>query len=43
MDHLHAYWRMEYIEAPRLPEGANVFAELPKLGSTPNQRMCFRC
>ncbi len=32
MDHLHAYWRMEYIEAPRLPEGANVFAELPKLG-----------
>jgi len=23
MDHLHAYWRMEYIEAPRLPEGAN--------------------
>jgi ATP adenylyltransferase len=32
MDHLHAYWRMEYIEAPRLPAGANVFAELPKLG-----------
>jgi ATP adenylyltransferase len=32
MDHLHAYWRMEYIEAPRLPEGANPFAELPKLG-----------
>jgi ATP adenylyltransferase len=33
MDHLHAYWRMEYIEAPRLPEGANPFAELPKLGN----------
>lgn len=32
MDHLHAYWRMEYIETPRLPEGGNVFAELPKLG-----------
>lgn len=32
MDHLHAYWRMEYIEAPRLPKGANVFAELPQLG-----------
>jgi ATP adenylyltransferase len=32
MDHLHAYWRMEYIEAPRLPEGGNIFAELPKLG-----------
>ncbi len=33
MDHLHAYWRMEYIETPRLPEGSNVFAELPKLGN----------
>jgi ATP adenylyltransferase len=32
MDHLHAYWRMEYIEAPRLPTGANIFTELPKLG-----------
>jgi ATP adenylyltransferase len=32
MDHLHAYWRMEYIEAPRLPEGGNPFAELPALG-----------
>ncbi|AOS45350.1 AP-4-A phosphorylase [Lacunisphaera limnophila] len=33
MDHLHAYWRMEYIEAPRLPEGANPFAALPLLGN----------
>jgi ATP adenylyltransferase len=33
MDHLHAYWRMEYIEAPRLPEGSNPFAELPRLGN----------
>jgi ATP adenylyltransferase len=33
MDQLHAYWRMEYIEAPRLPPGANPFAELPKLGN----------
>jgi ATP adenylyltransferase len=32
MDHLHAYWRMEYIEAPRLPAGGNIFAELPLLG-----------
>lgn len=32
MEHLHAYWRMEYIEAPRLPEGGNIFVELPKLG-----------
>ena len=33
MDHLHAYWRMEYIKAPRLPEGANPFAALPALGN----------
>lgn len=33
MDHLHAYWRMEYIEAPRLPAGADPFAELPRLGN----------
>jgi ATP adenylyltransferase len=32
MDHLHAYWRMDYIEAPRHPEGGNPFAELPALG-----------
>lgn len=33
MDHLHAYWRMEYIKAPRLPEGDNPFASLPALGN----------
>lgn len=33
MEHLHAYWRMEYIEAPRLPKGSNIFEELPKLGN----------
>lgn len=32
MEHLHAYWRMEYIEAPRGPQGGNIFAELPALG-----------
>ncbi len=32
MEHLHAYWRMEYIKAPRLPEGGNLFANLPALG-----------
>lgn len=32
MDHLHAYWRMEYIEAPKLPEGGNPFSDLPKVG-----------
>ncbi len=33
MDHLHAYWRMEYIKAPRPPEGANPFSTLPALGN----------
>jgi ATP adenylyltransferase len=32
MQQLHAYWRMEYIEAPRLPACAKPFTELPALG-----------
>jgi ATP adenylyltransferase len=32
MDHLHAYWRMEYIEAPREKSGENPFTALPALG-----------
>lgn len=32
MDHLHAYWRMEYIEAPRAMSGENPFTALPALG-----------
>ena len=32
MEHLHAYWRMEYIEAPRPAEGGHLFTELPALG-----------
>src|SRR4249920_2340326 len=32
MDHLHAYWRMEYIKAPRPPGGATPFTTLPALG-----------
>lgn len=32
MDHLHAYWRMDYIEAPRPATGGDIFAELPALG-----------
>ena len=31
MDQLHAYWRMDYIEAPRRSEGAP-FTDLPALG-----------
>ena len=32
MQHLHAYWRMDYIEAPRAKAGENIFADLPALG-----------
>lgn len=32
MEHLHAYWRMEYVEAPKPPGGRNPFSEIPKLG-----------
>jgi ATP adenylyltransferase len=42
MDHLHAYWRMEYIEAPRLPEGANPFSALPLLGNDPEALIIHR-
>lgn len=29
MEHLHAYWRMEYIEAPKGPASPNPFRDLP--------------
>jgi ATP adenylyltransferase len=32
MQHLHAYWRMDYIEAPRAVSGENPFTALPALG-----------
>ncbi|MDR0901503.1 MAG: HIT domain-containing protein [Opitutaceae bacterium] len=32
MQQLHAYWRMEYIEAPRLPASKHPFTDLPALG-----------
>lgn len=31
MDQLHAYWRMEYIDSPRFPDGDRPFTELPAL------------
>ncbi len=31
MEHLHAYWRMEYVEAPKLPgEDGNPFTKIPE-------------
>lgn len=32
MQQLHAYWRMAYIEAPRLPASQRPFTELPAMG-----------
>ena len=32
MDQLHAYWRMEYIEAPRFPQSDRPFSDMPALG-----------
>jgi ATP adenylyltransferase len=32
MDQLHAYWRMDYIEAPRFPKTDRPFTELPASG-----------
>lgn len=32
MQQLHAYWRMDYIEAPRFPASQRPFTELPALG-----------
>jgi len=32
MQQLHAYWRMEYIEAPRFPAVKRPFTELPAMG-----------
>jgi ATP adenylyltransferase len=42
MDHLHAYWRMEYIEAPRLADGGNPFTALPALGDDPKALIIHR-
>lgn len=43
MQHLHAYWRMEYVEAPKpLTSGSNPFIELPKLGDDKKASIVWR-
>lgn len=42
MQHLHAYWRMDYIEAPRGQEGGNPFVELPALGDDAKAHIIHR-
>jgi ATP adenylyltransferase len=41
-DHLHAYWRMEYIEAPEGLKGKNPFVELPKLENERESLVLYR-
>ena len=42
MEQLHAYWRMDYIEAPRLPKDANPFTDLPALGDDAKAHIIHR-
>jgi ATP adenylyltransferase len=42
MQHLHAYWRMEYIETPKGPAYGNPFRELPKLNDDRSAGIVFR-
>jgi ATP adenylyltransferase len=42
MQQLHAYWRMEYIEAPRFPAVKKPFTELPALGDDRTALIVFR-
>jgi ATP adenylyltransferase len=41
-EHLHAYWRMEYIETPEALKGTNPFAELPKLENERESLLLYR-
>lgn len=44
MEQLHAYWRMEYIEAPRYPATMQrPFTELPSLGDDRAALIVHRC
>jgi ATP adenylyltransferase len=42
MEHLHAYWRMEYIESPRQKSDGDIFAELPALGDDARAHIVHR-
>ena len=39
---LQAYWRMEYIAAPRPPESHRPFSELPRLGDDRKALIVYR-
>lgn len=42
MERLHSYWRMEYVEAPKYPEGENPFVTLPQKENDRESYILFR-
>ena len=42
MEQLHAYWRMDYIEAPKMPALKRPFTELPALGNDREALIVYR-
>lgn len=42
MEHLHAYWRMEYLESPRLPNSESPFEELIASGNDREALIVYR-
>lgn len=43
MQHLHSYWRMEYVEAPKPPrKGSNPFEEIPTSTNDKEVRIVWR-
>ncbi len=42
MQRLHSYWRMEYVEAPKFPESAHPFRDLPNSGDDEDTYLLHR-
>ncbi|MDR2981813.1 MAG: HIT domain-containing protein [Puniceicoccales bacterium] len=42
MNHLHSYWRMQYIEAPKPQGGASVFEDIPKTSDEKSVHLLYR-
>ncbi len=42
MERLHAYWRMDYVQAPKHPEGENPFTALPRRKNDREARILHR-
>jgi ATP adenylyltransferase len=42
MKHLHAYWRMQYIEAPKPVNSATVFEDIPKATDDKSVHLLYR-